>query len=87
MRAARACGPCPADSCVAADPPHRRPRYDHPAVLLKLVAFAFVAGVLGRVLFPSRWKDLGVWFRRFIDLVLLALFVAFTLQLLMLWAA
>lgn len=52
-------------------------------MLIKVVALLFVLGMAGRVLFPSRWKGLGVWFKRFIDLTLIALFLAFGIQLLM----
>ncbi|MEM6989928.1 MAG: hypothetical protein AAF721_05510 [Myxococcota bacterium] len=52
-------------------------------MLFKLIATLFLLGIVGRVLFPSRWKGMGEWFRRFIDLTLVLLAIAFGAQLIM----
>lgn len=43
------------------------------SVLIKLIAAAFVASVVARVLFRQKWQGLGRWFQRLVDVTLVVL--------------
>ncbi|MCB9714830.1 MAG: hypothetical protein H6712_13265 [Myxococcales bacterium] len=46
-------------------------------MVTKLIALAFVAIVLGRVLLGARLRELSAWFHRFIDVTLVVLAVVY----------
>lgn len=46
-------------------------------MVTKLIAFAIVAILAGRVFFRPKLRELGAWFNRFVDVTLIVLAVVY----------
>lgn len=52
-------------------------------MVLKVLVVALLAAAVVKVFFASRWRGLGVWFNRFVDLALLSIALGLGINLLL----